>query len=176
LKKWSPSIFVNLKRRRNIKKDKSLAPFFYLRRMEEKDIPSVLAIENVSFSNPWRESTFLGEINNQSISFPYVVVHKDLDKVIGYIIYWQIKAEVQISNIAIHPDFRRRGIAETILHQVIEELKRKGAEFITLEVRPSNTAALNLYRKLGFEILGIRKDYYTHPREHALVMGKYLRQ
>jgi len=133
-----------------------------------------LAIEKVSFSNPWRDTTFLGEIGNRSFSFPYVVVHKDLDKVIGYIIYWQIKKEVQISNIAIHPDFRRKGIAEAVLHQIINELKKKGAEFIALEVRPSNRAALNLYRKLGFEILGIKRDYYTHPNEHALVMGKYL--
>jgi len=174
LKKWSLSILESLKRRRKIKKDKLLTPFFYLKKMEEKDVASVLAIEKVSFTNPWQEATFLGEISNRSISFPYVIVHKDLDKVIGYIIYWKIKGEVQISNIAVHPDFRQRGIAEAVLRQVMNELKREGAEFITLEVRPSNTAALHLYRKLGFEILGIRKNYYTHPQEHALVMGKYL--
>lgn len=142
--------------------------------MEEKDLPFVCAIEKASFPNPWRETTFLGEINDRHFSFPWVIIHKVEKKIIGYIIFWHIKEGVQISNIAIHPDFRRMGIGETVLRQVMDQVRRKGEKFVTLEVRPSNRAALSLYQKLGFEILAIMKDYYSYPQEHALVMRKRL--
>lgn len=144
--------------------------------MEEKDIPYVLAIERVSYPNPWHEMTFIGEIHNKPISFPWVIVHKEEKKIIGYVILWHIKKEVQISNIAVHPDFRRKGIGEAVMRQVLAQVEREGAKFVSLEVRPSNFAAANLYQKLGFEILGIRKDYYHNPKEHALIMGKRLGQ
>jgi ribosomal-protein-alanine N-acetyltransferase len=147
---------------------------FYLRRMEPADLLSVLAIENVSFPNPWHESTFRGEIQHRPISFPYVVVHSVLRKVIGYIIYWQIGEEVQINNIAVHPDFRRLGIGEAVLRQVIEEVKLRGVRLVTLEVRPSNTAALSLYKKIGFRLLTIRRGYYSNPVEDALVLALHL--
>ncbi len=144
--------------------------------MAEKDLPYVCAIERVSFPNPWHEMTFIGEIHNKSISFPYVVVHKKEERVIGYVIFWHVRDEIQISNIAIHPDFRRKGIGLAVMRQILELVKRERAKFISLEVRPSNSAALNLYKKLGFEILAIRKDYYHNPKEHALIMGKRLNQ
>lgn len=144
--------------------------------MAERDLPYVCAIERASFPNPWHEMTFIGEIHNKSISFPYVIVHKIEKKVIGYVIFWHIKEAVQISNIAIHPDFRRKGIGEAIIRQVLAQVKSEGAKSISLEVRPSNFAALNLYKKLGFEIFGIRKDYYHNPKEHALIMGRRLIQ
>lgn len=144
--------------------------------MAEKDLPYVCAIERASFPNPWHEMTFIGEIHNKSISFPYVVVHKMEERVIGYVIFWHVRDEIQISNIAIHPDFRRKGIGVAVMRQILEQVKRERAKFISLEVRPSNSAALNLYKKLGFEILGIRKDYYHNPKEHALVMGKRITQ
>jgi [ribosomal protein S18]-alanine N-acetyltransferase len=139
--------------------------------MEEKDLPQVLAIEHLSFPNPWHESTFRGEIQHRPISFPLVIVHETLNRVIGYIIFWAISEDVQINNIAIHPDFRRLGIGERILKHVIEEVKSRGARLITLEVRPSNTAATLLYKKLGFKMMGIRKGYYTIPPEDAIVLG-----
>jgi len=74
----------------------------------------------------------------------------------------------------VHPDFRGMGIGERVLQFVIEEVKSRGARLITLEVRPSNTAAVSLYRKLGFKMLGIRKGYYTVPPEDAIVLGLHL--
>ena len=139
--------------------------------MEEKDLPAVLEIERLSFPNPWQESTFRGEIQHRPISFPLVVVHQTLGRVIGYIIFWVIGEDVQINNIAVHPDFRRMGIGEWILRQVIAEVKFRGARLITLEVRPSNTPALALYKKLGFKMMGIRKGYYSFPPEDAIVLG-----
>lgn len=139
--------------------------------MIEADIPAVLVIEGLSFSNPWSDATFRGEVQNKGISFPVVIVHEPDQRVAGYIIYWQIRDEVQITNIALHPDFRGRGIAETVLTVILKEVRGKGATFVTLEVRSSNTPAVSLYRKLGFKVLGTRKGYYGNPVEDAYVMG-----
>lgn len=142
--------------------------------MEEDDIPSVLEIENVSFQNPWQASTFSGEIVNRGISYPYVIMHRIFERIIGYIIYWKIQEEVQISNFAIHPDFRGKGIGEAVMRRVIKTIQRDGGVYVFLEVRPSNLAARSLYKKLEFEILGARKGYYHTPVEDALIMGRPL--
>jgi ribosomal-protein-alanine N-acetyltransferase len=139
--------------------------------MKESDISVVHVIEELSFSNPWSDATFLGEVQNEGISFPAVIVHEPDQKVAGYIIYWQVRDEVQINNIALHPDFRGRGIGEAALTAVLKEVRGKGATFVTMEVRPSNMPAVSLYRKLGFKVLGTRKGYYGNPVEDAYVMG-----
>jgi len=142
--------------------------------MEEEDIPSILEIENVSFQTPWRFSTFSGEIVNKGISFPYVIVHRIVERVIGYIIYWKIQEEVQISNFALHPDFRGKGIGEAVMRRIIKAIQRDGGVYVFLEVRPSNLSARSLYNKLGFKVLGTRKDYYQSPLEDAIIMGRPL--
>ncbi len=134
-------------------------------------MPAVLAIERVSFPNPWHESTFRGEIQNRSLSFPLVMVQTEDNQVVGYIIFWQIGDEVQVNNIAIHPDFRRRGLGETLLRHALARAKQQGANYVSLEVRQSNFAAQALYRKLGFQSLGVRRFYYSNPAEDAIVMG-----
>jgi ribosomal-protein-alanine N-acetyltransferase len=144
--------------------------------MKEEDLSAVRAIEVVSFSNPWSDNTFRGEIQNTSVSFPLVVVRKPGDEVVGYIVFWHIREDVQVNNIAVHPDFRGKGIAEALMRHVIGRVRESGATFMTLEVRPSNTAAVMLYKKLGFEILGTRKNYYTNPNEDAYLMGLILDQ
>ena len=147
-----------------------------MKRMEEEDLPEVLQIEKLCYPNPWREMTFRGEIYNQPISFPFVFVHKHQRRIIGYIIFWCIKERAQINNIAVHPDFRRMGIAEAVMRQVLDHIRKAGAELVTLEVRPSNIAARSLYKKLDFEVIGIRENYYNNPPENALIMGKFLSQ
>lgn len=149
----------------------SAANLFSIRKMQDADLPLVMAIERLSFSNPWHETTFRGEIRNHPISHPYVIVHGGRERVIGYVIYWQVLGEVQVNNIAVHPDFRRMGVGEAVLRQVLDEVKGRGAKSITLEVRTSNEAAVRLYRKLGFRLLGVRKHYYSNPSEDGLVMG-----
>jgi ribosomal-protein-alanine N-acetyltransferase len=143
---------------------------FFIRRMREEDLASVREIERLSFSNPWSDNTFRGEIQNTAVSFPMVVVRRPGDEVVGYIIYWQIRDDVQVNNIAVHPDCRGLGLGEAMMRYAIARSVEAGAAFVTLEVRPSNAAALTLYRKLGFEIMGRRKDYYTKPDEDAYVM------
>ncbi len=139
--------------------------------MLAEDLAAVRLIEAASFSNPWSDNTFRGEIQNTSISFPLVVVETASRKVVGYVIYWQIREDVQINNVAVHPDFRGRGVGEMALRAVLERVREAGASLVTLEVRVSNTAARNLYQKLGFKALGRRKNYYTHPDEDAEVLG-----
>ncbi len=149
---------------------------YFIRRMRAGDLPTVREIEDLSFSNPWSENTFRGEIQNTSISFPLVVVARPAERIVGYIIFWHVREDVQINNIAFHPDYRGRGLGEALTRHVIETVRKAGATFVTLEVRPSNTPAVSLYKKLGFEILGTRKNYYTKPGEDAYMMGLVLDQ
>lgn len=172
----NPFICANPRRRKSIRKSYLPEETYFLRRMEEKDLDAVLEIEKMSYPNPWHLSSFKGEIDNKPISNPYVIVFKPLEKVIGYIIYWHIRNEVQISNIAIAPDYRQMGVGEVALRRVLFEMRRKGAEFVFLEVRPSNLGARSLYEKLGFSMLGLRRGYYRNPSEDAIIMGKSLSQ
>jgi ribosomal-protein-alanine N-acetyltransferase len=156
---------------------------YFLRRMREEDLPAVRAIEALSFPNPWSDATFRGEIQNTSISFPMVVVRRPGDpvvtdnpvvadeEVVAYIIYWQIRDDVQVNNIAVHPDCRGLGLGEAMMRYAIAMVRESGATFMTLEVRQSNASALTLYKKLGFEVMGTRKNYYTKPDEDAFVMA-----
>lgn len=155
---------------------------YFIRRMKEEDLPAVRTIEILSFSNPWSDSTFRGEIQNTSVSFPLVVVRRPGhpfvadEEVVAYIIYWQIGDDVQVNNVAVHPDCRGLGLGEAMMRHTIAEVRAAGAAFVTLEVRQSNTPALALYKKLGFEIMGVRKNYYTKPDEDAYVMALDLGQ
>jgi ribosomal-protein-alanine N-acetyltransferase len=149
---------------------------YFVRRMKEADLAAVRMIEALSFSNPWSDTTFRGEIQNTSISSPLVVVRRPGDEVVGYIIFWQIRDDVQVNNIAVHPESRGLGLGEAMMRFAIAKVRAAGATFMTLEVRQSNTPALTLYKKLGFEVMGTRKNYYTKPDEDALVMALVLDQ
>jgi ribosomal-protein-alanine N-acetyltransferase len=145
---------------------------FVLRRMRVTDLDEVLAIERECFSNPWPENTFRGEIQNEGISHPMVALEKATGRLIGYVIYWLVQDEVQINNVAVHPDFRRRHVAEAMMNLILEDARTKGGMYAVLEVRLSNVAARTLYeKKLGFVFLDIRSAYYTNPIEDALVLG-----
>jgi ribosomal-protein-alanine N-acetyltransferase len=147
---------------------------YFIRRMKEDDLPAVRAIEGLSFSNPWSDNTFRGEIQNTPVSSPLVVVRRPGAEVVGYIVYWQIRDDVQVNNIAVHPVCRGLGLGEAMMRFAIAKVRAAGAEFMTLEVRQSNVAAMALYKKLGFEILGTRKNYYAKPDEDAYVLGLVL--
>ncbi|HDT13534.1 MAG TPA: ribosomal-protein-alanine N-acetyltransferase [Candidatus Aminicenantes bacterium] len=144
--------------------------------MREADLAAVREIEVLSFSNPWSVNTFRGEIQNTGVSFPLVVVSRPDEEVVAYIIFWHIREDVQVNNIAVHPGRRGLGLAEAMMRYVIAKTRAAGAGFMTLEVRRSNAPALALYQKLGFEVLGTRKNYYTKPDEDALVLALVLDQ
>ncbi len=140
---------------------------YFIRRMKEDDLPAVRAIEGLSFSNPWSDTTFRGEIQNTPVSSPLVVVRRPGEEVVGC-------DDVQVNNIAVHPECRGLGLGEAMMRFAIAKVRTAGAEFMTLEVRQSNVAAVALYKKLGFEVLGTRKNYYTKPDEDAYVLGLVL--
>ncbi len=128
----------------------------------------IAEIEKASFLTPWSEKAFLGELSNR-YSHMWIYVHDG--KVLGYICFWSIMEEVHLLNVAVHPAFRRRGIARSLLKMMLEECINEGAEFFWLEVRPSNSAAVALYRDLGFVETGRRRLYYRETGEDAILMG-----
>ena len=141
--------------------------------MQDRDLPHVMEIERLSFPLPWQESSFRGELANLHISFPNVIVYRPYDRIIGYIIFWYVADEAQISNFALHPDFRELGVGQAVLRETLNVMQNMGAVHVILEVRPSNVSGRELYEKFGFTLLGIRKEYYQSPPEDALVMIKY---
>lgn len=136
--------------------------------MEEKDIDDVLKIEQASFTTPWTLEAFHHEMTQNRFAV-YVVLEED-GQVIGYCGSWVVVDEVHITNVAIHPDYRGQKLGEALMRNMIEVAIGLGAVSMTLEVRVSNHIAQSLYRKLGFQDGGIRKNYYTDLQEDALVM------
>jgi len=100
-------------------------------------------------------------------------VAKDDNRIIGYGGMWLVLDEAHVTNVAVHPDYRRKGVGRRIMETLINEAVRLGKERMTLEVRVSNTPAINLYKSLGFEEGGIRKGYYSNNREDALIMWNF---
>lgn len=96
-------------------------------------------------------------------------------RIVGYVLFWFVSEEVDIHNIAVHPDFRRQGIGRLLLEQVVAAARRQERVRVTLDVRFSNTSAQSLYRSFGFAARGLRKAYYSDNGEDALVMALELR-
>ena len=138
-----------------------------IRRMEERDIPEVVIIENDTFSSPWSAESFLNETKSENNLYLVVL---DNDEVVGYCGVWGIAGEGQITNVAVRfPSFLRKK-GKLMLTQLIHLAREKGMESFTLEVRESNKSALHLYESLGFNSVGVRKDFYTKPTENAVIM------
>ncbi len=142
-----------------------------IREMQASDIPDVLQIERMSFTTPWSKDAFLNEIHKLYSSTKVAVLG---DTIIGYICVNYIIDEGHILNLAVHPDFRRRGIATKLVEDVLNELKEIDCRYLYLEVRVSNLEAKKFYEHLGFRVTGIRKDYYTYPIEDAVIMMRGL--
>jgi [ribosomal protein S18]-alanine N-acetyltransferase len=132
------------------------------------DIDDILGIEQSSFTVPWSREAFYREIvENQ---FAYYLVMEDHFQPIGYCGIWLVMDEAHVTNIAILPSYRGRKLGEQLMKEAMILAKRHGAATMTLEARVSNHVAQNLYKKLGFEAGGIRKNYYSDNGEDALVM------
>jgi ribosomal-protein-alanine N-acetyltransferase len=136
--------------------------------MRSEDLDEVVAIERLSFTLPWSRGAFLYEMEQNRVARCFVM--RDGTRVVGYVCLWEIGDEVHVTNIAVHPDIRRRGIGRTLLTSVIDEARQHGARVVALEVRPSNEDARSLYDAFGFRVVGRRKGYYYDTGEDALVM------
>lgn len=135
--------------------------------MDEQDVPSVALIERISFSTPLSETSFFDEIL-KSRSIAKVAVWDE--KVVGYMCSQCVLDEAHILTLAVHPDFRRTGIATLLVESIIVELKTRACRFLYLEARASNRVAKRLYEAFGFKIIGVRKKYYVSPNEDGIVM------
>ena len=138
-------------------------------KMNEGHVKAVAELEKICFSDPWSENSVASELKNKLALW---LVAEDEGKVAGYIGSQTCGDESDVMNVAVHPDFRRRGIAEALVSALVEELKAIESRCLTLEVRASNAPAISLYEKLGFGEIGRRKNYYRNPREDALIMRK----
>ena len=137
--------------------------------MSKEDVQQAAELEAMTFSQPWTKEAFAASIDKTENI--YIVAEKD-KKIIGYCGMWGVAGEGQINNVAIHPDFRKQGIGYEMLQYAMEKAIEKKITTFTLEVRKSNVAALNLYRKLGFSSAGVRKNFYQFPTEDAVIMWK----
>ncbi len=146
---------------------------FKVRPMEPRDLPAVLAIESVSFPTPWSYQAFASELRNR---YGVYFVALAGERVVGYAGMWLFLGEAHVTTIAVHPDYRRRGLGRLLLGTLVRHAKEQGAETMILEVRPSNLAARRLYQEMGFRQIGVRRNYYLETREDALVMLKNLKE
>ena len=138
-------------------------------RMNESHVSAVAELEKICFSDPWSENSVASELKNKLALW---LVAEEEGRVAGYIGSQTCGDESDVMNVAVHPDFRRRGIAESLVNALVEHLKAIESRCLTLEVRASNVPAISLYEKLGFSEVGRRKNYYRNPREDALIMRK----
>ena len=140
-----------------------------VRRATIEDAKEIFAIEMECFSVPWSLDSIETELVNEDKKLYYVV--EDANGVVGYAGAWLVYDEGQITNIAIRPSARRQGFGAKLTSALIEECFKRGMHEIFLEVRISNLSALSLYRKLGFTVKGMRKNYYSEPKEDAYIMS-----
>ena len=140
-----------------------------VRRATIEDAKEIFAIEMECFSVPWSLDSIETELLNEDKKLYYVV--EDANGVVGYAGAWLVYDEGQITNIAIRPSVRRQGYGAKLTSALIEECFKRGMHEIFLEVRISNLSALSLYRKLGFTVKGMRKNYYSEPKEDAYIMS-----
>ena len=136
--------------------------------LNSSHIRDVYAVEKDCFTDPWSEEMFVQLLSNPLAVYTVAVYN---GKAIGYAGLYHILSEGQIMNVAVTPEMRRQGIAEKMLKVLVDYAKENDIEVMTLEARKSNNAAISLYEKLGFEIVGERKGYYQHPSDDAVLMN-----
>lgn len=145
-------------------------PGFSILPMTIQDLDQVLEVEQSSFSTPWSRFAFQTELNHNQ--YALYLVGKWQGKVVAYAGTWIVLDEAHITNVAVHPDWRGRGLSHQLLLSLLVAARERGAVRATLEVRAGNRVAQSLYLRHGFEFSGCRKGYYTDTGEDALIMWK----
>ena len=140
-----------------------------IRRISENDIEAVASLEEVIFPDPWSVKS-IGETYENSNALILGAYQEEV--LIGYVIFYYVLDEGEIARIAVSSSHRRKGVAEQIFVNLLEFCVQKNVEKILLDVRVSNETAIAFYRKSGFAEDGIRKNFYDHPKEHALLMSR----
>lgn len=140
--------------------------------MEQRHLAAVERIEAECFTSPWSELAFAAELEKENSLF-FVALFEG--RLVGYLAANNIAGEVYITNVAVCEDFRRRGVAAALLRRLIKVSREQGADFVSLEVRQSNDAAIALYCDFGFSKVGERLDFYVKPTEDADIMTLFLK-
>lgn len=144
-----------------------------IRPMTIDDVNSVYIVEENCFTDPWSKDSIRKELKNNLAR--YLVAQLD-DKIVGYVGVWFVVDEGHITNVAVHSDYRGKKIGDKLVKEMVELCKENNIVAMTLEVRVSNTVAQNLYRKYGFKMGGIRKEYYSDNKEDAIIMWNQLKE
>ena len=142
-----------------------------IREMQEQDVDAVTALEEACFSQPWKRHDFEEILTNPD---RFYFVAADGDDILGGCMLTDIAGEGDISNVAVDQQYRRRGIAHSLLEHLLEFGRGRGIGDFTLEVRQQNMAAQGLYEGLGFVSEGVRPNFYDRPKDNAVIM--WLRQ
>ncbi len=137
--------------------------------MQASHVPAVAQIEKLCFSMPWSEKSVSGELTNPLALW---LVAVDADTVVGYVGSQSVMGEADMMNLAVLPQYRRQGVAKALVLRLIDALRAKEVHSLTLEVRASNAPAAALYASLGFLQVGRRPNYYSAPKEDALILRK----
>ena len=137
--------------------------------MTDAHVDAVADLEAICFADPWSANSVASELNNPLSCW---LVALEADTVVGYIGSQTVMGETDMMNVAVHPDHRRKGIAVSLIHALVQKLKECESHCLTLEVRASNAPAIALYEKLGFTEAGRRRNYYRNPKEDALILRK----
>lgn len=138
-----------------------------IEKMTQDHVAQVARLEKICFADPWSERSVASELENPLSLW---LVALEGSTIAGYVGSQTVLGETDMMNVAVHPDFRRRGVGETLILALVEELKEAGSHSLTLEVRASNAPARALYEKLGFSQVGLRKNYYRNPKEDACIL------
>lgn len=141
---------------------------------DELDIPAIEQIEQQCFSMPWTQAQLRGQLRDSRHEF--LAAKSNDGTVMGYIGMMYVLDEGYISNVAVGDEYRRQGVADELIRELLDRAGRLELAFVTLEVRESNTPAIALYSKNGFKPVGLRKNYYEFPRENAILMTKFLKE
>ena len=140
-------------------------------KMDQSHVAPIAALEKLCFSDPWSENSIAYELTSR---LSYWLVAVENGEVVGYIGSQSVLGESDMMNVAVHPDHRRKGIAEALVLALAKDLKERDNVCLTLEVRVSNAPAIALYEKLGFTQVGRRPNYYRKPKEDALILKTIL--
>nr|WP_295604796.1 ribosomal protein S18-alanine N-acetyltransferase [uncultured Terrisporobacter sp.] len=144
-----------------------------IRHMTKDDVDAVYKVEENCFTDPWSKDSIRKELKNDLAR--YLVAEID-NQIVGYVGVWFVVDEGHITNVAVHSDYRGRKIGDKLVDEMVKLCKENNLVAMTLEVRTSNTVAQNLYRKYGFKIAGIRKEYYSDNKEDAIIMWNQLKE
>ena len=137
--------------------------------MNKDHVSQIAQLEAQCFSDPWSEKSIASELENPLSLW---LVAEENGQVFGYVGSQTVLDESDMMNVAVDPRFRRQGIARALIETLIAELAKMGSRCLRLEVRVSNESARALYARMGFQQLGLRKNYYHNPKEDALILGK----